>query len=363
MNTHIGHIIPSKQKNAAGLLTSVNNISESLNLNNISSSIYSVHNYPIFFKKRFFINKINSLKNKPDIFHSHGLWKSPSILANFYSKEKNIPYIISPHGMLDRWALNQNKYIKKIYWNFKEKDFLSNCNCIHALCESEYKSIRDLGITNRIEIIPNPVEIPNKSLLPLKNSEELNWYKENVPTDIPYMLFLGRLNKKKGINELIQAWNKMQEKKHFDVYLIIAGFGDLDVYKNIINKNKIKNVKLLGSCFGMNKNLIFSNSSGFILPSYSEGLPMAALEALSWGIPTYITKECNLDEFLSNGAAFEIKNNINALQSTLEEWAHKTIHESKDLEIIGDKGRNLVKKKYTQKTISKKLIKLYDSLL
>lgn len=363
MRTNIGHILPTTTKMAAGLITSVKNISESLNNYQINSIIYSLDNYPNFFKKSLFIRSCKSKDKYPDIFHSHGIWRSQSSISNYFNTQRNIPNIISPHGMLDKWALNQNKIIKKIYWNFKEKEYLSKCSCIHALCKSEYNSIRGLGILNRIEIIPNSLEIPDKRYISRVSPINAKWFSNNIPKDYPYLLFLGRLHKKKGLNELIEAWIKMQNKKNLDVFLIIAGFGDFNKYQNLIKKNKISKLKFVGPCYGINKDLIMANASGFILPSFSEGLPMSALESLSWGIPTYITKECNLSEFISKNGAFQIKNDINSLSNTLENWAREVLNNSKELEIVGSKGREIIKKYYTNKVVGEKFTKLYQSIL
>ena len=55
---------------------------------------------------------LGNIKNlNTNIIHVHGLWRSSSRIYKLYLKE-NIPYIISPHGMLDQWALNQSKFKK-----------------------------------------------------------------------------------------------------------------------------------------------------------------------------------------------------------------------------------------------------------
>ena len=89
---------------------------------------------------------------------------------------------------------------------------------------------------------------------------------------------------------------------------------------------------------------------------------MSALESLSWGIPTYITKECNLEDFLSNECAFEIKNNIEFLQYILEDWAKKVLINSEVLKNTGEKGRELIRKNYSRKFVGNKLKNLYNSV-
>ena len=99
-----------------------------------------------------------------------------------------------------------------------------------------------------------------------------------------------------------------------------------------------------------------------MLPSFSEGLPMAVLEALSWGKPCLITKECNLDISFKNGGAFEIKRDINLLKNSLAKWAQYALHESKFLEDFGMQGRELIKHNFSWNIIGEKFIEMYDSL-
>ena len=93
-----------------------------------------------------------------DVLHVHGLWRSPTRVINFLSlASKNVPLIISPHGMLDEWALNKSYLKKKIAYNFWEKKALNKASCIQALCKKEFTSIKKLLPNSNIKIIPNGI--------------------------------------------------------------------------------------------------------------------------------------------------------------------------------------------------------------
>jgi poly(glycerol-phosphate) alpha-glucosyltransferase len=359
MNFKINHILPSTKNNTAGLLSSVENISKALEIYNIRSSIYSSDKFK-FLRSSNLLKNIKKENEFPYLIHSHGLWKSQTKVS-YKSKRNKIPSIISPHGMLDKWALNQNKHIKKIYWNLFEKNNLKECTCIHALCESEYESIRDLGIKNRIEIIPNGINIPELSTYKNKIFNN-NFLSKKISIGMPYLLFLGRIHKKKGIYQLLDAWKNMQDKKKLDVFLVIAGFGNKEKIEKIINFTKIRNVILLDPCFNDDKDFLIYNSKGFILPSFSEGLPMSVLEALSFGKPCLITKECNLDKIFNEGGAIEIKRDVSLLEKSLENWAFNTLHDSKSLEDYGLRGRNLIKNIFSWEIVGKQFYSMYESL-
>ena len=60
--------------------------------------------------------------------------------------------------MLDSWAINNSKLKKKIIGNLFEYSNLKHADCLHALCESEYISIRELGLSYPVAIIPNGIK-------------------------------------------------------------------------------------------------------------------------------------------------------------------------------------------------------------
>ncbi len=359
----INNFLPSKSEKIAGLLSAVKNIEKSTKTYKVKSYLHSANKIPFFLPNKKFINSLENSDIIADINHSHGLWKSPSYISNYFKEKNKIPNIISPHGMLDPWALNQSKILKKVYFRFKEINYLSNCSCIHALCKSEENAIRKLGIKNRVEIIPNAVDLPDFKLINNKNFSFFNKEEYSILNNYPYLLFLGRFHKKKGIYQLLNAWKKMQERKFFNIYLVIAGFGDFKKIKNIVYKNDIKKVLMVGACFGDKKNQLISNCSSFILPSLSEGLPMSVLEALSWGKLSLITKECNLDDAFNEGGAYEINLREDLLLQNIEYWANKIIKDPNEVYLKGMKGRELISEKYTFKVVGRKLMNLYYSVL
>ncbi len=163
------------------------------------------------------------LEFQPDVTHVHGLWMWYGIANTNYCRKHGIPSIISPHGMLDPWALRNSGAKKKFArWLFENRN-LNSASCLHALCRSEAESLRALGFRNPICIIPNGVHLPAE-----QGSDALPPWADAFETGTKVLLFLGRLHPKKGLDPLLQAWMAIPETElqRSGWRLAIAGWGD-----------------------------------------------------------------------------------------------------------------------------------------
>lgn len=279
-----------------------------------------------------------------DIIHLHSLWQYPSILLNKLNKDRKFKKVISPHGMLDPWALNNNKIQKAISLYLYEKKNLNTADCIHALCEQEFRDIKKLAPNVPVAIIPNGVYLPKAET----NSAYTNSEKQ--------ILFLGRIHPKKGLENLIRAWGNIKEHNW---KLVIAGVdenGYEDYLKKIVLELNLNNVEFVGPVFGKEKEALLMSSSAFILPSFSEGLPMSILEAWSYKLPVLMTPQCNLETGFNAGAAIEIDSSVSGIKDgILKLFSMK----NENVIDMGLKGYELVNSEYTWDKVGDKMEKLY----
>ena len=346
--THISH---SNNVNDGGISIAVKNLvnaQSSVNVNWICSS-----DYPSFIRDYSVAREIK--KQNPSLIQVHGLWRSPTRAIKFYIPDK-YPYIISPHGMLDPWALDQSRLKKSIVFFICEKDIIANSVCIQALCESEIHAIRNINKDVPIALIPNGVN------LPLLNPEKIvspPWHKE-FDNSKKILLFFGRFHRKKGIYPLLKAWKIFEERNPNTPWrLVFVGFGDSTNIKTIILDNQLKYCSIYGPCFGAIKDSMFRNSNAFILPSYSEGLPITAIEAMSYKLPCLLTKECNISDAYNNGSEL-IDIDVDKLSSSLDKFCKKSDAEHKSM---GNKAYDFVNCNFTWDIVQKKFSQLYGWIL
>lgn len=249
---------------------------------------------------------LRSLMSKHlDVVHLHGMWMYPSVAVSHWRRSTRGSLIITPHGMLDAWALRNSRLKKRVAGLLYENANLAAASCLHALNGSEARSIRNTGLRNPIAILPNGVKPPRNSIL-----GKADWM---VSDPRKVLVFIGRIHKKKGLRRALLAWSALLSEwpeLGQSWQFVIAGWtedGHQAELEQLVQKEGLgRHVRFLGPVYGEAKHILLSNSCAFILPSYSEGLPVSALEALSYGLPGFMTKECNLPEAFAAGVAFEI---------------------------------------------------------
>ena len=271
-----------------------------------------------------------------DIVHLHGLWKDQQWASLQWQKRTKKPVIISPHGMLDPWALRNSAWKKRIVEKLFARDALDRATCIHALCRSEVDAIRAYGLRNPIALIPNGVNLPEiHAATP----------EPRTPNRKKQLLFLGRIHPKKGLAELISGWAQAGLSEW---ELLIAGPDDGGHERGLkkqVNTFRVgDSVSFLGPLYGAEKDRLLRRADAFILPSFSEGLPMSVLEAWSYGLPAVISEFCNLPEGFDHGAALRIEPGVESITRGLLELGAMS---EAELSEMGAEGRALVEKRFT----------------
>jgi glycosyltransferase involved in cell wall biosynthesis len=190
--------------------------------------------------------------------------------------------------------------------------------------------IDNLGLTEKQTIVlPNPVKFP------LEIPQRINHQKVNF-------LFLGRIGKRKGAFDLIEAFAAIPEEQKDRTQLIMAGDGEGEkARKMVTNLNLDRYVKILDWVNERERDALLATANAFVLPSYNEGLPMALLEAMSWKLPVITTPVGGIPEVViphQNGLlvkAGDVRELSQAMQSL--------ICDRESIERLGKNARDSVK--------------------
>lgn len=294
---------------------------------------------------------------KPDVIHLHGIWQYTSYVAQKAAVACGSQLVLSPRGMMDPWAMRNSRWKKKLMFLLQERSVLNRVDCFHALNQSEADSIRQLGYRQRIEIVPNGTDLPDRAGIDLSENKTA----ENK------IVFIGRIHPKKGIAELLEAWERLHERSPELLEgwkLVIAGWDDgghLEGYRQQAEKRGLAaSVEWPGKVYGADKDALLRQAACFILPSFSEGLPMAVVEAMGYGIPVIMTEACNIPEAFAAGAALRIEPNPESIGEGIVRFVEM---EASEVHAMKVNARDLAESQFTWDQQVKRMQELYQSLV
>jgi len=339
-----------------------------------------------------------------ELLHLQHLWMYPSVAVHQWHRRTGKPFIVTANGMLEPWTLSRSRLNKRLAALLYENRMLHRATCLQANTEKEMADFRAYGLKNPICLVPNGVALPVET-------SQGPWAMGHGGERRKILLFLGRLHPKKGLVNALRAWKEVtshgspvtsQEEWQF----VIAGWdqgGHLAELKQLCTELGLSysdcpppidfaslwtlrlpvpgthldprdcpspvapiancpppSVLFTGPVFGEAKDALLRQADAFVLPSFSEGLPMAVLEAWAHRLPVLMTDHCNLPEGLKAGAAIRIGTDTGSIAEGIR--ALTTLGDSGRL-AMGEAGRALVEKQFTWESVATQMKEVYAWML
>jgi glycosyltransferase involved in cell wall biosynthesis len=293
---------------------------------------------------------------KVDILHLHSIFLWPTWAAARSARRNGNPYIIAPRGMLVKELIERKSSFAKNLWiRLVERRNLERAAAIHVTTKKEMEEAEKFGFSlPPVFIVPNGVDV-----------EELRRQPRHVSPLIesmihkPYLLFLGRINWKKGLDRLIPALAYVP-----DIPLVIAG-NDEENYRPEIETLAVshgvsKRITFTGPVYGDDKAVLLQNASVLVLPSYSENFGNVVLEAMAVGCPVAVTPEVGVaDIVLKYGAGMVVNGDPETLGKGLQHMAS----DPQALKKMGDKGRQAAEEKFTWSSVGMQTVEMYEDTI
>lgn len=312
---------------------------------------------PLFLRLSWFeaIRDLMTLINQHDIIFSTGIWGPIDGFALRIAWNKNKPIYIRVCGMLEPYILAKNplkKWLGRFLYLNKN---LKRAAGVIVNSNSEAAHVNSIGIPKeKIMIIPNGIKAID--ILPDKNQWKSYF---GINPERPVLLYLGRLHPKKGFHLLLEAIVSIPKKNRGFTILVAGEFCD-DNYRrqieNMINGFELNDsIKFTGLVAGIEKDRHFYAADCFILPSESEGLPNAVLEAMAFGLPVIVTKGCNIPEIADYNAGLVLDLSVQNIVKSIN-W-FTTLNESS--QIFSTNAKRLINECFNPE----ECIKRYKSII
>ena len=285
---------------------------------------------------------------RPDVIHLHGVWLPFLVIAARVAHKRGIPYIISPHGSFEPWALNQKQLKKSIALMTYQGMVNRGAAMFFATAQQEVDNIHRLGLTQPIAVIPNGVDV-SSPVPPLSSVGKR------------VILFLSRIHPKKGLLDLVEAWAEVRDPTW---RIVIAGPDEnghqSEVQAAIAARGLASDFEFVGLVDGVRKSECFQNAELFILPTYSENFGIAVAEALAHELPVITTTGAPWEDLVAFKCGWWVAPGVATISAALRTAMHTDVTE---LRLMGQRGRQLVIQKYSWDKIGQNALSVYLSLV
>jgi glycosyltransferase involved in cell wall biosynthesis len=265
-----------------------------------------------------------------DAVHLHSVFLWPTYGAARAAARNRVPYLVSPRGMLVPELVARKSSIAKTLWiRTIERRTFADAASIHFTAQAEWDDCRRIGIP-----LPNPVVVPNGIDLPPAAP---------APRLPDTLLFLGRINWKKGLGFLLDALKDVPGAK-----AVIAGNDDEELTPKLrvqAERNGIADrITFRGPVTGAAKEELLRTSTALVLPSLSENFGNVVLEAMAVETPVIVTPEVGLAPDVEAAAAGIVTSNEPA---ALAAAINHLLSDSDARVRMGRCGRELVRTRFT----------------
>jgi glycosyltransferase involved in cell wall biosynthesis len=294
-----------------------------------------------------------------DLVHTNAIFSYPVLPAHWACQLHRIPYIMTPHGMLEPWALAYKAGKKRFYFNLLEKPAFQCASAIQMLASMEAKRIEQLKLKAPVVIIPNGIHAQDFEILP-----DVEQFYQQFPhtRSKTLILFLGRIDPKKGLDLLASAFAKVHAQFP-QTHLVIAGPDNIGFSKTVksyfAEAGCLDAITFTGMLTGSLKYAALAAASLYVAPSYSEGFSVSVLEAMAAKLPCVITTGCNFSEAATAQTALVVDIDAHKIANALL-WC---VNNPEQAKAMGDRARQFIFEKYTWEKIASQLQQVYSNIL
>jgi glycosyltransferase involved in cell wall biosynthesis len=295
------------------------------------------------------------------VVHVHALFSFASVAASRCARQRRVPYIIRPLGVLNRWGMeNRRPWLKRVSLRWIEGPLLRRAAAVHYTSQREREEAENAGVRAAGAVIP--LGIDTRAFRKLPGPDQ---FQRRFPQAVgrTLILFLSRLDEKKGLDLLLPAFANVH-RKHPRALLVIGGSGNETYLRKLMKLAQELGIQpdvvWTGHLEGEDKLSALSAASVFVLPSYSENFGIAAVEAFAAGLPSVLTHEVAVaSEAQLAKAALVVTCEATKLTAALEEFLC-------DPELRRQMAGNAVRlaaQRYSLEAMGKSLVNLYEGIL
>jgi glycosyltransferase involved in cell wall biosynthesis len=296
-----------------------------------------------------------------DAVHIHAVFSFASLAAGRAAASAGVPYIVRPLGVLNRWGMeNRRKLVKALSFRFFDLPMLRKASAMHYTSRMEMEDAARFGLKNLQRVIPIGMDLTPFDALPAREVFSAR-FPETATTR--NLLFLSRIDEKKGIDLLIAAFARIAPHRP-EIRLVICGGGDPALVEKLqaqaASLGIAERITWAGQVTGELRLAAFSAAELFVLPSHSENFGIALLEAMAAGLPCLSTDQVALaTDAVRDKAVLLTPRESAAIAVKLE----ALLDSPEERHLLGQSARILARCDYSLPAMGKALHHLYREIV
>ena len=298
----------------------------------------------------------------PDLYHLHGVWLRAMHYGANEARRRDKPYVVELMGAYERYARLQKGLTKQFArWWFQDA-LLRRAGCLHVNSAKEGQELRELGFRAPIAVIPVGTDTRNVSPVaehPPPGAGEI----ERRLGKRPFVLYLARLHRNKGIELLLRAWAEVA-RQFPNCLLVVAGSGSAEYVeqcRRLADGLQLEDRCLwLGQISEAEKGWLYAHAELYVLPSYSENFGNTVAEALAHGTPVLTTPHTVWTNLPAEGCGWLADTTVESLGGALVSALQTA---PAQLRVMGQRGQRLIESHYSLNAVMNHLDRMYRWLL
>ncbi len=287
-----------------------------------------------------------------DVVHIHGLWTYPVVAAARACERHRVPYVLSPRGSLDPWALRQKSLKKRAYLAVLERHTIRRAALLHFTTDDEHACAPSEFRSQPHVVVPNCLELDEAA------SEQTE-----RALAVPEILILGRIHPMKGFDLLVPALRRLADAGRV-VDAVVAG-NDENGYRAAVERlaaqHRVQHrIRFVGEVDGPRKNAALRRALLLVAPSYRENFGNAVAEAMALGLPVVVSERVGIAaDIAEHGAGLVVPLDPAAIAAALE----RLLADPALRAAMGKRGRELVRTKYSKPAVAEAMLRSYEQIL
>ena len=296
-----------------------------------------------------------------DVVHIHGMWSYPVWALAAACRAASVPYILSPHGTLRRSPLRHGGTKKLIYMRLIGSRLVRGARAVHVMSADELEDLGSIGLGSRGFVAAGGVGAEWLDASPVGHLADARWPEL---ADSRVILALSRFSPIKGLDTLIEAWGQLRaDNPQGKAMLVIAGADDrgyqAGLERLVDRLGLTASVKFLGFVGGEDKMRLIDRADVVVLPSRSENFGLVVVEALGRGVPVVASTGTPWRELVEHEAGALVEPSSDGIAAGLGQMLR--LDDAARVS-VGDRGRELVRRKYTWSKLADALAIRYAEL-